>query len=394
MLQRRTIPDVLPSLERSSQRHGWTSDLSLAQSDLQTTDAYRTVWLVCEFLTLLALIVFFIGTFMIQPLKDRTKALPVRTVFGSILSYMVARILSIAVLFLYVFNRTVLRSYVVVNMFEIIFNLLALVLLYSIFYRIVHRYLEGFADGEPFARVILAHWTLLGVLSALAIANCATRIASLAVAVNQSSTAEALYQQDSRLTTARGVIFTLVSLEILFWTVFILRKTDTQESPNKTGIIALAVAILSSFVQNLTTTITTIQSSLTNYSPAYLSAVATLIEFFCVLGIYTGVIICSLQWQKTNDDAAAAAAAPQPTPSPSFHSTPKGKQPSRPQYQPYRPSMGEVLDQQHLAQPHGESSRGFAPRYYVTPGRSTFDQRAARMSGGRGSPGGVEGGRI
>ncbi|EAU29495.1 predicted protein [Aspergillus terreus NIH2624] len=233
MLQRRTIPDVLPSLERPSQRHGWTSDISLAQSDLQTTDAYTTVWLVCEFLTLLALIVFFIGSSMIQAPNDRTKALPVRTVFGSILSYMVARILSIAVLFLYVFNRTVSRSYAVVNMFEIIFNLLALVLLYSIFYRIVHRYLEGFAEGDAFPRVTLAHWTLLGVLSALAIANCATRIASLAVAVNQSQTAEALYQQDSRLTTARGAIFTLVSLEILAWTVFILRNTDSQGSPNK-----------------------------------------------------------------------------------------------------------------------------------------------------------------
>ncbi|KAG2421878.1 hypothetical protein HFD88_005854 [Aspergillus terreus] len=387
MLQRRTIPDVLPSLERPSQRHGWTSDISLAQSDLQTTDAYTTVWLVCEFLTLLALIVFFIGSFMIQAPKDRKKALPVRTVFGSILSYMVARILSIAVLFLYVFNRTVSRSYVVVDMFETIFNLLALVFLYSIFYRIVHRYLEGFAEGDAFPRVILAHWTLLGVLSALAIANCATRIASLAVAVNQSRSTEALYQQDSRLTTARGAIFTLVSLEILAWTVFILRKSDSKESPNKTGTIALALAVASSFAQNLTTTITTIQSSLTNHSPAYLNAVATLVEFFCVLGIYTGIIICSLQWQRSIDDAEAAAeaaAARSPPSRSSFHPTPKGKQPSRPQYQPYRPSMGEVLDQQHLSQPHGESPQGFAPRYYMTSGRSKFDQRAARMSGGRG----------
>ncbi|GES66563.1 integral membrane protein [Aspergillus terreus] len=391
MLQRRTIPDVLPSLERPSQRHGWTSDISLAQSDLQTTDAYSTVWLVCEFLTLLALIVFFIGSFMIQAPKDRTKALPVWTVFGSILSYMVARILSIALLFLYVFNRTVSRSYVVVNMFEIIFNLLALVLLYSIFYRIVHRYLEGFAEGDAFARVILAHWTLLGVLSALAIANCATRIASVAVAVNQSQPAEALYQQDSRLTTARGAIFTLASLEILGWMVFILRKTDLQKSQNKTGTIALALAVVSSFAQNLTTTITTIQSSLIDHSPAYLNAIATLVEFFCVLGIYTGIIICSLQWQKSIDDATAAAeetaAARSPPSRSSFHPTSKGKQPSRPQYLPYRPSMGEVLDQQHLAQPHRESSQGVAPRYYMTSGWSKSDQQAARMSGGRGYEG-------
>lgn len=118
-------------------------------------------------------------------------------------------------------------------MVEIIFYLPAMVLLYSIFYRIIHRHLESFSEGDKFATVILAHTTILGVLSALAIANCATRIASLALAVPQSPSAAAVYQHDSRLTTARAVIFLVISMEIVGWTVFILLKSDTYKSVSK-----------------------------------------------------------------------------------------------------------------------------------------------------------------
>ncbi|KAL4892266.1 hypothetical protein BDV59DRAFT_202776 [Aspergillus ambiguus] len=369
--------DVHQSLQQNSHRgHDWNEDVSLSESDLQTTNPYITVWLVCEFLALLALIVFFIGTFLIQQPKDPAKTLPIKTVWGSILSYIISRILSIAVLFLYVLNKTVQLNYVAINMLEIIFYLLAWVLLFSVFYRVTHRHLESFSEGEPFPRVILAHWTILGVLSALAIANCATRIASLALAVNQSVSAEAVYQQDSRLSTARAAIFMLISLEILAWTIFILRK-----SQSKTGTVALLVGILMCFAQNLTATITIIQTSLVDRPlPPYVNAVATLIEFFCILGIYTGIIICSLQWQKSDDNTETAV---QPPPSrSSFPSTLKGKEPSRPQYQPYRPSMSEVLAQQQRPQHQGQSSQGFPPRYYMVSGRSTFDQREARMSGG------------
>lgn len=87
-LLRRTIPDIYESLEVSSDRpDGWDSEINLLRSDLQTTDPYITVWLVCEFLTLLALILFFIGAFIIPHPKDQTARLPFKTIFGSIGCY-------------------------------------------------------------------------------------------------------------------------------------------------------------------------------------------------------------------------------------------------------------------------------------------------------------------
>ncbi|KAF9892426.1 hypothetical protein FE257_001534 [Aspergillus nanangensis] len=400
-LLRRTIPNQF-GLYYSSDRgnntdylggdqDGDTPNFQLLKDDLRTTEPYITVWLVCEFLTLLALILFFIGTFIIRQPKDKSNALPFKTIFGSLFGFIISRILSIALLFLYVFDSNVTRSYVALNMVEMIFNLLAVVLLYSILYRTIHRHLERYTEGEPFARVILAHWTILGVLSALAVTNCATRIASLALTVQESSSATLLAQHDSRLTVARAVIFMVISLEILGWGIFIFVRPIAPQTRNKTGEIALIASGLFFFVLLLTDTANSIQYTLLRATPpAYVYAITTFVEFIFITGVYMGIIICSIQWQK---DVANAAVPTQPQQK-RQSSTPPSPAGTNPQwnrqstYQPYRPSMAEVLDKnppvQQYQQDYSPQEPSPATRFYTSSGRSRFGQRQSRpISGGK-----------
>lgn len=137
-----------------------------------------------------------------------------------------SQIVSVIFLMGYFFEATVKQSYAVLGILQLIFGLLALLLLCYALFRVVHAALEriSFPTG-PSILVARGHWGAVGVLSGVVIANCAVRIASIVKDVEGGPAARGIAVHDNRLTTARAVLFMIISLEILLWAIFSTAKS-------------------------------------------------------------------------------------------------------------------------------------------------------------------------
>ncbi|PLB51247.1 hypothetical protein P170DRAFT_436314 [Aspergillus steynii IBT 23096] len=343
----------------SSTPHSWNAEIHLLRSDLGPLP-YTTVWLVSEFLTLVALLVFLPAACTAkQSSCGATASFPSLAVIASIVSYILSQILSVILLLVEFLEATVKQSYVVIGILQMIFRLLALLLLFYALYRVVHGILERIAFPTGLLALVRnGHWGVLGICSLLVIANCAVRIASIVRTV-ESSEAGGIAAHDERLTTSRAVLFMIMSLEILLWAIFPVVKVPGSELPHsKTGLVSLTISCLSYLVLTLTSAIRTIRYMYLHVpQPGYTNAACAVVQFFSVVGIYTGLIMFYLQLEK--DETAAR------------QSRLRQRMETKP-YIPYRPSIGEVLSQP-----------GHSPKVFGTDGTWVGSSDEAFMSGGR-----------
>lgn len=132
--------------------------------------------------------------------------------------------MNIITLFLGIFKANVQQSYVVVSMLNQIFYLIALMLGFYIFWKLIQKLLERLAEDKPskaFAPVAVAHWVLLGILSALSAAECALYIAFVVKGVNVGERYMKLAYEYNKVSAALSIFCWLASLEAFCWIIFV-----------------------------------------------------------------------------------------------------------------------------------------------------------------------------
>lgn len=111
-------------------------------------------------------------------------------------------------------------------MFETIFELLALVLIFYVFYRILHNYLDRLYRGSKgYLPLTHLHWAILGVISVLSLVEAILNIVTLVQEVNQTSGRLSLTLSFAKLSSARMIISWLASLEIILCSVYVVIKS-------------------------------------------------------------------------------------------------------------------------------------------------------------------------
>lgn len=108
-----------------------------------------------------------------------------------------------------------------------IFYLLAAMLGFYIFWHVIQKLLERVAETNPskaFAPLAIVHWVLLGIMSAIAAAECAMYIAFVVRSIDDSSGSLLLAYEYNALSAALSIICWVASLEILGWVVFVSTK--------------------------------------------------------------------------------------------------------------------------------------------------------------------------
>lgn len=165
-------------------------------------------------------------------------------------------ILTIIYLFFYVFEATVKQSYVVLLMFQTIFNLLALILIFYVFYRILHNYLNRlYHSRKGFLKFTYLHWGILGIISVLSLVEAILRIVTLVQSVNSYDSLK-LDLDLARLSGARMIISWLASLEIILCAVFVVIKSSALEINSRVscGLASFVIIIDTThlFIQLLT----------------------------------------------------------------------------------------------------------------------------------------------
>ncbi|KAI9035287.1 uncharacterized protein KD926_003781 [Aspergillus affinis] len=314
----------------SYNHNAWNAEIHLLRSDLGPLP-YTTVWLVSEFLILVALLVFLPGACTIKQSSCGATALfPTLAVIGSLVSYLLSQILSVILLLVYFLEATVKQSYVVAGILQMIFRLLALLLLCYALYQVILGALERISFPVGLSILVRkGHWGVVGILSIVVIANCVLRIVSVVKTVEGIDAGIAAH--DNRLTTSRAILFMITSLEILLWaTLSIFRSSSSSELLTRT--ISLVTSALSYLVLTLTSTIRTIRYVYLHVpEPGYVNAACAVVEFFSIVGIYTGLIIYWIQIEKEEEALSIES-----------HLRDRYASERKP-YVPYRPSIGEVL---------------------------------------------------
>ncbi|KAH8429417.1 uncharacterized protein LDX57_007080 [Aspergillus melleus] len=345
----------------SYNHNSWVADIHLLRSDLGPLP-YTTVWLVSEFLILVALLVFFPGACTIKQSSCGATALfPSLAVIGSLVSYILSQILSVILLLVYFLEATVKQSYVIAGILQMIFRLLALLLLYYALYQVILEALErvSFPAGL-FTLVKRGHLGVLGVLSIVITANFALRIVSVGRAVE--GTDAGIVAHDNRLTTSRVILFMIISLEVLLWVVFYIFTSSSSSEllDSQARSISLVTSALSYLILTLTSAIGTIRYVYLHVpEPGYVNAACALVEFFSIVGIYTGLTIYWIQIERDEEAISIRNRLR------SRHSS------ERKPYITYRPSIGEVL-----------SGPGYSNKVGGTDGTWKGSSEEAYMSGG------------
>ncbi|KAL2011329.1 hypothetical protein VTN00DRAFT_4047 [Thermoascus crustaceus] len=318
--------------------------------------------LVFEIITLVACLVFLLASFFIKRSKGDPTAnrVPSRSLIYSILSNIIRQILAIVLLFFYVLEVTVKQSYVVLLMFWTIFELLALVLIFYVFYRILHNYLDRLYRGsKSYLPFTYLHWAILGVISVLSLVEAVLNIVTLVQDVNRTYGSLPLILSLAKLSSARKIISWLASLEIILCSVFVVIKSGALKVNSLLGSIFLGIGNFFFFFLCFSNAIIAMRYYLgRNSPPDYLSTATSVIWTIGIVGLYTGIVGYCMLWRKTNaqyhvppEQQQQQYAAQQPV---QYHQQPVG------QFQAYQPPMGQFQQQQpgmyQVSQP------GFAPQ--------------------------------
>lgn len=138
-----------------------------------------------------------------------------------------ARVANIIILFLGIFQATVQQSYIVLYVLSQIFYLIAIMLGFYIFWHVIHKLLERVTEknaNRSFALMAVIHSVLLGIMSAIAAAECAVYIAFIAKSIGGFTDLLLLAYEYSALSASLSIICWLASTEILGWTIFVFVK--------------------------------------------------------------------------------------------------------------------------------------------------------------------------
>lgn len=222
----------------------------------------------------------------------------------------------------------VVKEYYVVGLIlEVIFLEIAYVLVFVTFYTIVHRLFDNLTDsGRPYTALKAFNWAIVAIVTIITIADLGLWTAEMVKNVDSDLT-WALIKHQYKLTTARDIIYFIAALEILACAIFIAVKGKSRfpskvrapshysqmlHETNKlqTPIHSLIAGAVSWFGYCIMFAIIEIRYYLNQspyeylYSyniPDYQNFVVSLFQFFFVIGVFTGILLCIMQWHKVEE---------------------------------------------------------------------------------------------
>lgn len=114
-------------------------------------------------------------------------------------------------------------------------SLLSNCLVFFVFYNLIHGLLDRLTDaGKPYAVVAIIHWVILGIVSALSVAGWGLYVAYQVYDVNHTySGSYSLSLVYEKVWAARTILYWVVSLEILAWTIFVFAKAGSHRFNSK-----------------------------------------------------------------------------------------------------------------------------------------------------------------
>lgn len=122
--------------------------------------------------------------------------------------------------------------YLITLMLTSFFNFLGICLTFYVFWSLIHRMLGRLTDsGKPYAAVTIVHWILQGLIAVLSLADWALYVAYLAGTVTNYSTK--LGQEWIRLESALYIIYFVLSIEVLAWSIFVVVKAGNHRFVSK-----------------------------------------------------------------------------------------------------------------------------------------------------------------
>lgn len=136
--------------------------------------------------------------------------------------------LQVIVDILYLAVVVVKQSWIITYILSYIFGIVSYCLLFAVFYMIIHKFLDRLTDsGKPYAAVTAIHWVIVGLVTAISIADFGLYTALTVKEVESDLTLEIVKNQP-KVFVARCIIYFIVSLEIFAWTIFIAVKAGTH----------------------------------------------------------------------------------------------------------------------------------------------------------------------
>jgi hypothetical protein len=117
--------------------------------------------------------------------------------------------------------------YLITLMLSSFFMLLGICLTFYVFWSLLHHMLGRLTDsGKPYRAVTILHWVLQGLIVVLSLADWALYVVYVASTVTDYN--KTLGNSWSKLEAALFIIFWLLSMEVLAWSIFVVVKAGTH----------------------------------------------------------------------------------------------------------------------------------------------------------------------
>ncbi|KAJ5913827.1 hypothetical protein N7504_002710 [Penicillium tannophilum] len=262
-------------------------------------------------LTFLALSSFLAWACTIRPSSQ-----PLKGVITVLVLWICAQLLTLIYEILELASAVVKQYYVIDFMLQELFDVVFSCVLFLVFYQTIHLLLDRLTDsGKPYAPLRIFHWVLLGLVTVLSLAEFAVYVALEYKNVEGTMTYKFM-DNWRKLYCARCIIYFVMAFEVFVWTIFVTVKAGTHRFTSRMPLFSLIAASLCWFGYNLMWGIVAIRFYLAItvvYTPDYLSIVESVFAFVFVVGIFTGLLLCLMNWFKLgggHDKAPTSAQHP------------------------------------------------------------------------------------
>ncbi|CAG8059954.1 unnamed protein product [Penicillium salamii] len=299
-----------------------------------------------DILTLIAFIVFLVWSCTIRG----NRGLPIKTLNSALFSFILSQICTVVVEALYVASAEVMMYYLISYMLSNFFHYLGICLTFYVFWSLQHRLLSRLTDsGKPYAAVTTVHWILLALTLLFSLVVWALYVVYVAGNVTYRYFIDVAVWV--KVGSALYIVFWLLSLEVLAWSIFVAVKAGTHRFVSKMPVFALINAAVGWFALTLTSMVIWVRYNLEIrfVVPDYLSTVQAAVSFIFWVVTFVGLLLCCSKWRRLGQEPEKYD-APAQYPYPQY---PAG---------PYPPPPGQAPPGQYQT-PYPNQPHGTAPYY-------------------------------
>ncbi|KAJ5497376.1 PDZ-binding protein CRIPT [Penicillium fimorum] len=255
-----------------------------------------------DILALIAFVIFLVWTCTI-----RNRGLPLNGIICALTSFICSQINIIVWASLYIAEAEVKMYYVISLMLRNFFMVMGICLTFRVFWSLTHRFLGLLtSSGKPHAAVTTVHYLLFAIIFVVSLAQVALYIVSWVGTVTIRH--ELLKLPVGTLTAAIYIIYWVLSMEMLGWTIFVIKKAGSNHFVSRMPAGALVNAAVCWFAVCLTWAVIYIRYSVLDSTyPMYMDLTRAIVQFIFWVGTYTGILLCCAKWDRLGDQQSYAA---------------------------------------------------------------------------------------